>query len=143
MVGLRFSDAMPMKRYCLGFVFSPDFRQVLLIEKRRPKWQEGLLNGIGGKLEGSETAVEAMVRECREETCLEVPEGAWEPAGTITDGITHEVQVFRAFYPLEQATSPTDEPLRTMLVAQVTEHPLVPETDRILASLMADFPPSA
>ena len=65
---------MPIKkskvkcRYVLGFAFSQDLKQVLLIRKCRPLWQEGKLNGLGGKIESRESAVSAMVREFNEES---------------------------------------------------------------------------
>lgn len=42
-----------MKKYVLGFMFSTEDRgqKVALIKKLKPKWQAGLLNGIGGKIE--------------------------------------------------------------------------------------------
>lgn len=67
--------------YCLGFAFSRDLTRVMLIRKLRPAWQAGRLNGIGGKLEAGETALEAMVRECREETGLDISD--WEYFATI------------------------------------------------------------
>lgn len=57
-----------LRHYVLGFAFSPDYARVALIRKRRPAWQAGYLNGIGGKLEAPERPVQAMVREFREET---------------------------------------------------------------------------
>jgi len=54
--------------YVAGFMFSHDLRQVALIEKQKPTWQKGKLNGIGGKIEEGESAFEAMVREFKEET---------------------------------------------------------------------------
>ena len=67
--------------YCLGFAFSRDLTRVLLIRKLRPAWQAGRLNGIGGKLEPGETALEAMRRECREETGLNIED--WDYFATI------------------------------------------------------------
>jgi 8-oxo-dGTP diphosphatase len=57
-----------MTEYSLGFLFSKDYRTVALIKKNKPDWQKGLLNGIGGKKEVSETLLECMVREFKEET---------------------------------------------------------------------------
>lgn len=65
-----------MKEYVCGFLFSPDYKQVALIKKNRPEWQAGMFNGIGGKIEEGETALEAMAREFREETSLYT--SAWE-----------------------------------------------------------------
>ena len=68
------------KRYVLGFAFDQNADNVILIEKQRPDWQKGKLNGVGGKIEESDkcwngndvnwndTAGLAMVREFKEET---------------------------------------------------------------------------
>jgi len=61
-------------QYVAGFLFSLDFNNVVLIRKNKPKWQEGLLNGVGGKKEEGEDPHSAMVREFQEETGLYVPE---------------------------------------------------------------------
>jgi 8-oxo-dGTP pyrophosphatase MutT (NUDIX family) len=58
----------PARRYVLGFVFDHDYHHVLLIEKRRPEWMMGRLNGLGGKIAEGESPAEAMERELREET---------------------------------------------------------------------------
>ena len=41
-----------MTRYVAGFLVSDDRYYVALIRKKRPAWQEGRLNGIGGHIEG-------------------------------------------------------------------------------------------
>jgi len=55
-------------RYCLGFAFTPNFQNVVLLTKARPDWQAGKLNGVGGKVEDDETHGSAMNREWFEET---------------------------------------------------------------------------
>lgn len=61
-----------MDRYVLGFGFTEPTRSagtgVILIKKKRPDWQAGLLNGVGGKIEKDESPYQAMRREFREET---------------------------------------------------------------------------
>ena len=54
-----------IKRYVIGFLFRNG--EVALIEKKRPEWQKGKLNGIGGHIEQGETPLEAMRREFNEE----------------------------------------------------------------------------
>jgi len=54
--------------YVCGFMFSVELAWVGLIRKQRPAWQQGLLNGIGGRIEPREQPCEAMVREFKEET---------------------------------------------------------------------------
>lgn len=59
-------------KYVVGFLLHPDRKSVALIRKNKPKWQAGLLNGIGGKIEPGETALQAMEREFLEETSVKV-----------------------------------------------------------------------
>lgn len=74
----------------VGFMFSNDMKQVALIRKTKPKWQEGLLNGIGGKVEeheldelGEVIFDKTMVREFEEETGYTTSEEQWEDVVTI------------------------------------------------------------
>jgi 8-oxo-dGTP diphosphatase len=69
--------------YVLGFVFSPYFKDVLLIRKQRPAWQKGLFNGIGGHMKEGETECEAMTREFYEETGLLIYPRCWIKFGTM------------------------------------------------------------
>ena len=55
------------KGYVLGFMFSADLERVLLMRKNRPEFQAGQFNGLGGKIEGDETPLNAMIREFEEE----------------------------------------------------------------------------
>jgi 8-oxo-dGTP diphosphatase len=68
---------MKIVNYVAGFMFSPDLQRVALIRKQKPKWQEGKLNGIGGKVEVNEGAFVAIVREFAEETGCETQTGDW------------------------------------------------------------------
>lgn len=54
-------------QYCVGFLFSEDGENVILVEKRRPQWMAGYFNGLGGRVEPSEEPGAAMVREGLEE----------------------------------------------------------------------------
>jgi 8-oxo-dGTP diphosphatase len=62
--------------YVLGFAFTPH-QEVILIRKKRPDWQVGKLNGVGGHIEEGENSYQAMVREFKEETG--VAHVAWAP----------------------------------------------------------------
>jgi 8-oxo-dGTP diphosphatase len=57
----------------LGYILSPDGRQVLLVRRdRRPEDAHfGKYNGLGGKLEAGEDVVAGFRREVREESGLE------------------------------------------------------------------------
>jgi len=54
--------------YVVGFLFDHARRVVVLLEKQKPLWQKGLLNGVGGKIEDGKTPYQAMHREFEEET---------------------------------------------------------------------------
>ncbi|MCI0685610.1 MAG: 8-oxo-dGTP diphosphatase [Gemmataceae bacterium] len=57
----------------LGYLLSPDGRQVLLIRRnrRRDDPHFGKCNGLGGKLEAGEDVIAGLRREVREESGLE------------------------------------------------------------------------
>lgn len=79
-----------MHLYVLGFAFVPSTNQVLLVRKKRPEWQAGLLNGIGGKIEKGETPAKAMLREGMEEAALSLD---WQYRGMLT-GINDDDEYF-------------------------------------------------
>lgn len=62
--------------YVVSFIFTEawrDRREVLLVRKRRPDWQKGLLNGIGGRLlSENEPDYDAASRTVREECGLDL-----------------------------------------------------------------------
>lgn len=60
--------------YVCGFLFDNFLDRVLLVLKEKPRWQAGLINGIGGKVECGELPLEAMHREFKEECGLAVPD---------------------------------------------------------------------
>ncbi len=120
--------------YSLGFLTDPTGTLVLLMEKRRPSWQAGRLNGIGGHVEEGENALEAMCRECEEETGLVVTE--WSPLGTIAfEG--GQVQVFHGQADLSLARTTTDEPVRTVKLADAVQgrYPLVDSVQEMLTKV--------
>jgi 8-oxo-dGTP diphosphatase len=59
------------KSYVLGFYFNLENTQVALIQKNRPDWQRGRLNGIGGHIEMGEGPDDAMNRESKEEAGID------------------------------------------------------------------------
>lgn len=64
-------------RYVLCFAFTPSSAGVIMLKKRRPAWQAGLLNAPGGKIEPGELALAAAVREFREETAIQTAPEQW------------------------------------------------------------------
>lgn len=65
-------------------MFDPELKDVLLIRKRRPKWQAGYLNGLGGKV-FKEQAGAAMAREFLEESGIKTLADDWNYFCTLQD----------------------------------------------------------
>lgn len=82
-----------MTKYVLGFIFDATAERVLLIEKQRPAWQAGKLNGIGGKIEAKEKPVAAMIREAFEECHLFSRVADWLPVASLKHPEWH-IEVF-------------------------------------------------
>jgi 8-oxo-dGTP diphosphatase len=70
MINLKNEDQKTL--YVAGFLLRDKKSQVALIEKQRPAWQKGKLNGIGGRVEIGETPFEAMRREFKEEAGADI-----------------------------------------------------------------------
>lgn len=68
-----------MTRYVLGFMVWGSL--VSLIRKKRPEWQAGKLNGVGGHVEEGEPPRNAMAREFFEETGVKTSPDLWEYDG--------------------------------------------------------------
>jgi len=65
-------------RYVLGFAFPlASLLSVLLISKRKPAWQAGKVNGIGGSVDQDEAWTTAMTREFMEETGVYIAQNQW------------------------------------------------------------------
>ena len=60
-----------LKEYVLGVVFSFDKKEILLMKRKKDPYN-GLINGIGGKVESTETHLAAMKREFGEESGLSI-----------------------------------------------------------------------
>jgi 8-oxo-dGTP diphosphatase len=83
-----------MTEYVAGFLF---YRRtnVALVTKKRPDWQKGKMNGVGGHIDGLETPVDAMRREFKEETGAEIDN--WKLFCTCNVGDKARVYFFKSF----------------------------------------------
>jgi 8-oxo-dGTP diphosphatase len=74
-----------VKEYVLGFAFDKTKKHVVLIEKQKPDWQKGSLNGVGGKVETyDENIYAAMAREFKEETGVDTNKEEWSHFASMT-----------------------------------------------------------
>lgn len=82
--------------YVLGFGFSDE--KLVLIEKDHPADQKGKINGVGGKIMQGENAWQAMTREFKEETGVDIAPSAWTNVGRMIgvdgQGVGFHVEVF-------------------------------------------------
>lgn len=101
------ADNPEYKTYVLGFIFSRH-GHVLLMQKKRPDWQAGHYNGIGGKIEINESPSEAIIREAAEELKMAAAP-SWVVCGTIYSS-TWKVWVFAAEYN-DKIEAAEDEPV--------------------------------
>lgn len=109
-----------------GFLFDAD--SVLLIKKRRPSWQIGRLNGVGGRVEPGESIDDAMSREFREETGLDIDPLRWAHLGAILfdKGTIHFFRARMQSSVLDRAESKTDERVVRVPLCSFHEENLIP-----------------
>lgn len=76
-----------MIEYVVGFLFIEGTEGLILIEKTKPDWQKGKLNGVGGKVEAGETPIVAMAREFKEETGVWIHPVHWTLFANLTNRV--------------------------------------------------------
>lgn len=60
-----------MKRFVVLFLFTKDFKKVLMVKRNKEPYKN-CWNGIGGKIKEGENEIQATIRECNEETGIEI-----------------------------------------------------------------------
>lgn len=122
-------------RMVVGFVFVTGFSSVLLIQKRKPEWQAGYFNGIGGKCKENEPPRLSMSRETYEETGMDIEPKDWTHFLTLHTGGKPETapNVEVAFYFVEvdrciitKAEPKTKEPLLIIPTANLHHYKTIP-----------------
>jgi 8-oxo-dGTP diphosphatase len=124
--------------YVAGFMFSEDRTHLALIQKKKPEWQRGRFNAIGGKIEPGEGALDAMVREFQEETGVDTTPEVWESLATLT-GPGWRVHFFHAFTDsVWDARTTTDEEVFVGAVAGFTANQFLMDNLKVLIPLALD-----
>ena len=122
--------------YVCGFAFCRNKSIVILIEKKRPDWQAGKLNGIGGKMEPNEHPAEAMAREFEEETAVKTRPEDWHMYGLLDNpGWRGIVSFFRCDLTFEQEVAlrtATDEIVRRVPVAAIQQANVMPNLNWLI-----------
>lgn len=86
-----------MRKFTVGFLFTPDLKKVLLIHKAAPEWQKGKLNGLGGKIEKGEGGMTCFLREIEEESGIVLDKKKVRLMGSLK-GVDWQVYVFGALF---------------------------------------------
>ena len=113
-----------MTEYVAGFLF--DGSRVALVIKKRPKWQAGRMNGIGGHIEEGETPLQAMAREFYEETGYQDSQPRdWEEFAVL-GGEDWKVHFFYAWGNHDLLKTTTDEEIVSVDVKDVSACNCIP-----------------
>lgn len=124
---------MFVTEYVLGFAFDLETKRVALIRKKRPDWQAGKWNGIGGHREGAEQPVEAMVREFEEETGVKTHVVQWRKVGWMRDLGRWNCHVFTMSEKLtDRVKTITDEQVMLHSVSAVRDLPCIENVPALL-----------
>lgn len=109
--------------YTLGFVFDASFEKVLLMHKLKPERQAGKLNGLGGKVEEGEAALDCVAREIFEEAGLKTDPSAWSRIGCLRgDRSTMDVFAYVHRGALSEASSQEAETVYWVDVRTLSEN---------------------
>jgi 8-oxo-dGTP pyrophosphatase MutT (NUDIX family) len=136
-----------MKRYVLGFLFNDQSDRVTLIEKRRPDWQEGKLNGVGGKIDVGEDERAAMAREFLEETGVETDPYDWTFFGKIHSadwgGLKSVVYLYKMRSTAKQLLvgTKTDERVVTVFLPPPGAYYTLPNVPALIAAAIDPMQP--
>lgn len=129
-----------MTDYTLSFVFDPDVKRVLLIQKNRPAALAGNWNGIGGKIEENEDPSVAAARELMEEAGIECDLRPF--ARVHIDTATGPVCIY-CYYGIapkfDDYKTLTDELVRPAGLQTLTSLPLDPDAAWLLLMAKADL----
>lgn len=92
----------------------------MLIRKKKPKWQAGLLNGIGCKVEKGEAPLDAMVREFKEETGVDSTQCGWREFGRMSwDGFVVHCFTAKNLHAFLDAKTVEDEPIEKLQIHEL------------------------
>ena len=114
---------MTKTNYSCGFLFDESFTRVVLIRKLRPKWQQGLLNGVGGKLKHGETYHATMRREFGEETGLIVED--WCPFCDLAGDLGNVSFFYQMHRNIDSVQTMTDEGVEIVHVSTLANIEIV------------------
>lgn len=130
-----------VRQFVVGFAFTENRQEVLLIKKARSKsgfeWMIGRLNGLGGKVVEKENPFLAMSREFAEEAGVVICPLEWKICGKFL-GDDYEVIVFSTFTDAvkKSVTSSEEGEIYLVRVADLQELPVVKNLSWLIPLVM-------
>ena len=127
-----------MAYYVVCIVFDGPRDFVVLIEKKRPTWQVGLLNGPGGKIGSDETDQQAASRTFEKETGAHIKPESWTCFARLVGGpekSPYAVSFLTVTRPCNIHTT-SDESVGWYNMAGLNDLPLVPALRWIIPMAM-------
>jgi len=115
--------------YVVGFLYDNDEKLVALIRKLKPIWQRNKLNGIGGKIEIGETPDQAIIREFKEETGVEI--NNWRKFCEL-NGDDFKVYFYSAKGDLSKLRSMEEEKVEICSISLVSMLPVIPNLNWLI-----------
>lgn len=128
---------MEITKYVLGFAFDKALNNVVLIQKTKPDWQAGKLNGVGGKIEIGETSLAAMIREFEEETG--VTNYTWTKYGEMFDEDWHVDVYYTVTDNIFKAQTTTEEKIRIVRIQDLKTNRLISNLHRLIPDALAQI----
>ena len=120
MITVSYKGGASLKRYVIGFAFTPNRLQVALILREwateESSWQLGKMNGLGGKIKPGEILSDAMEREFGEESGVTIPAERWQYRGVYLKADEWKVFVFTVFDDLVYGVRTNSEEGKVQLV---------------------------
>ena len=119
--------------YVCAFVMDHAYN-ILLIRKKRPDWQAGYLNGVGGKIEFGESVREAMSREFYEETGISIEKHNWVYVCELVNSNydSSKVTFFTAKLDRIDYQNKTDEQLELVNYEVMSQYNLMPNLKALI-----------
>lgn len=131
-----------MLDYTAGFLVNDAKTHIVLVHKNRgPKSIIGKWTGVGGKIEISETAVEAQEREFVEETGVIIPQSDWTHFASFYHSV-YDLNFFLAFEPmayLSRCTTMEDEEIKVIPLNELHKYDIAYGTGFLIPLLLSDF----
>ena len=144
-----------MIEYVNGYmVNSLDLRTGLgvFLQKKKPAWQYGAWNGVGGKIEPGETPEEAMCREFFEEADVQTRPDEWELAVVLQgdDFIVYNFRSVQSLEKMQECRTKTAEPIvirscismltdAPVLANMLWSLPMILSQDIVFPIIVSDF----